>query len=113
MDQNLPVNRHRAKFKKCGPTLIGLVLLAFVNLAFAASGSDELGDGMCSLTSVLTGKWLFGITMLSMLGGGTTLMFGAEISEAMKKLVGILTIFGLILSFAGLIRTIFPSVMGC
>ncbi|MES2879225.1 MAG: TrbC/VirB2 family protein, partial [Pseudomonadota bacterium] len=54
-----------------------------------ADGGDELGDGLCQLVNILTGKYLFSLTVLAILGSVSALIFGAEMSEGLKKIVGI------------------------
>lgn len=85
---------------------VGLSLLAISTCAYAA---DPLGDGVCKLVTLLTGKYLFGISILATLGGGSVVLFGGEISDGLKKLVTIITIVGIILSMTSLLTMIFSQ----
>lgn len=87
---------------------VGIVLLMFSTGAFAQS-SDPMGDGICKLVNILTGKWLFGFTILATLGAGSALLFGAEISDGLKKLATIITIVGMILSMSSLLAMAFQK----
>lgn len=98
-------------FKKQLPVVVGVLLMLAVNTAFAAS-ADELGDGICKIVNLLTGKFLFGISVLSMVGGGAALLFGAELTDGVKKMVTIVTIVGMILSFGGILSMAFNSLSG-
>lgn len=89
-------------FKKHLPTVVGVLLMAAFNVAFAAGG-DELGGGVCTLVNLLTGKYLFGTAVLAMVAGGLALLFGAELTDGVKKMVTIVTIVGMILSFGGVL----------
>ena len=70
---------------------IGFALMFASNGAFADAG-DELGDGLCQLVNILTGKYLFSLTILAIIGSISSLIFGAEMSEGLKKIVGIIAI---------------------
>lgn len=85
---------------------VGLSLLCISSAAYAA---DPLGDGICKVVNLLTGKWLFGFTILATLGGGAVLMFGGEISDGLKKLATIITIVGMILSMSSLLSMAFTA----
>lgn len=80
----------------------GVLLMIVANAAFAAGG-DELGNGICQVVNLLTGKFLFGIAMLAMVGGGAALLFGAELTDGIKKMVTIVAIVGMIVSFGGIL----------
>ncbi|WP_304350903.1 TrbC/VirB2 family protein [Comamonas testosteroni] len=110
-----PVPAPQKKFnaqslRKFAPTLVvGTLALLTSEMAMA----DELGDGICKLVELLTGKWLFGIAVLAMLAGGAALIFGAELTDGVKKMVTIITIVGMIVSFGNVLVMVFPSVSGC
>ena len=100
---------------KCAPMLvIGMVLLLTGEAAFAQS-ADELGDGICQVVNLLTGKYLFGLAVLAMVAGGSALVFGAELTDGVKKMVTIVTIVGMILSFGSLLSLAYSkfSSVGC
>lgn len=84
----------------------GIGFLFFSTGSFAA---DEIGGGVCSIVNILTGKWLFGFTMLAILGGGAAILFGAEISDGIKKLATIVTVVGLILGSSQLLSLAFSK----
>lgn len=91
--------------------LVGLMLMAFGSPALAAltGDTDALGTGICSLVNVLTGKWLFGFSILALLGGGAALMFGGEISDMMKKVATLFTVVGIILVGSAILTKLFAT----
>lgn len=86
---------------------VGLCLFALSHGAFAAG--DELGDGVCGLVNLLTGKWLFGFTILAIIAGGAGLLMGGEISDGVKKIATIITVVGLILGASSILALAFKS----
>ena len=110
-----PVQALEKKFnlqslKKFAPTLVvGTVALLTSEMALA----DELGGGICKLVDLLTGKWLFGIAVLAMLAGGAALIFGAELTDGVKKVVTIISIVVMIVAFGNILTMVFPSLTGC
>lgn len=70
---------------------------------------DAMGDGVCKIVTLLTGKWLFGFALLSTIGGGAAILFGAEITEGIKKLATIVTVVGLILGMTSLLGAAFSA----
>lgn len=89
--------------------IVTALLIGCMVLTEPAFAADELGGGICELVNLLTGKWLFGIAVLAMLGAGSALMFGAELSDGVKKLVTIVTIVGMILSFSSILAMAFSK----
>lgn len=87
---------------------IGICLMVASASAFAQS-SDELGNGICKLVGLLTGKWLFGFAILATLGAGAALLFGAEMTDGIKKLATIISIVGLILSMGSILAFAFTK----
>lgn len=106
-----------SRFKKYGPTIVALALMLTAGAAFAAGASDadELGGGVCRVVNLLTGKWLFGTAVLSMVAGGVALLFGAELTDLVKRIVTIVTIIGAILSFGGILSLAYNAMSsaGC
>lgn len=100
--------------KRILPQLLILSLLVAASAARAA-GEDELGDGICKVVNLLTGKFLFGIAVLAMVAGGGALLFGAELTDGVKKVVTIVAIVGMIVSFGGILSFAFNSMAsaGC
>ena len=88
-----------------------LVMVSGGVFAQSANGG-ELGDGICKLVGVLTGKWLFGFTILATLGAGAALLFGGEITDGMKKIATIITIVGIILVTSSLLTMAFTKFNG-
>lgn len=88
---------------------IGLVMGLVSTGALAA---DELGDGICSLVNVLTGKWLFGGSILAILAGGVPIMLGAEMTDLIKKIFTIVTVLGLILGATSILTLAFSKFSG-
>ncbi len=95
--------KHKATGNQNWP-LVGLCLLAISTAAYAA---DPLGDGICKVVELLTGKYLFGTAVLATLGGGTVVLFGGEISDGLKKLVTVITVVGMILAVGGILSYIY------
>jgi len=98
--------------QRYGTTLIAGVLFLLACDGAIASNGDELGDGICQVVQVLTGKFLFGISIVAMLAGGAALLFGAEITDGVKKAITIITIVGLILAFGGILAFAFQRFGG-
>lgn len=71
-------------------------LVMISNQAFAA-GVDP-GVAICKLFSLLSGKWLFGMGMLAIFGGGAAILFGGEITDGLKKVATIVLVIGLIVA---------------
>lgn len=102
------------KLSKYAPQLaIGMLLLLTGEVALAQG--DELGYGICKVVNLLTGKFLFGISVLAMVAGGAALLFGAELTDGVKKMVTIVAIVGMILSFGGILSMAYSSLSsaGC
>lgn len=85
---------------------VGLTLLLASSGAFA---QDAMGDGICKLVTLLTGKWLFGFTILATLGAGAALLFGGEITDGLKKITTIISIVGIILATSSILTMAFSS----
>lgn len=85
---------------------VGVMLLL---VSTGASAADELGDGVCKLVAFLTGKWLFGITLLATAGAGATVMWGAEISDLLKNVAKIITVVGVILGMSSILSMAFTA----
>lgn len=86
--------------------IVGVMLLL---VSTGASAADELGDGVCKLVEFLTGKWLFGITLLATVGAGATVMWGAEISDMLKNIAKVITVVGVILGMSSILSLAFAS----
>lgn len=106
-NHNLNSNHSVASVGKIA-LIVGLGLLMVSTGAFAQS-ADPMGDGICKLVNLLTGKWLFGFTILATLGAGSALLFGAEISDGLKKLATIITVVGMILAMSSLLSMAFQK----
>jgi type IV secretory pathway VirB2 component (pilin) len=95
---------------------VGLMMMAVASpvLAQATSGAtDSLGDGICKLVTLLTGKWLFGFTILATLGAGAALLFGGEITDGLKKIATIISIVGIIMATSSILTMAFSSMTSC
>lgn len=104
MNQNTGKSVNHARLQTV--MMVGVVLLLTSTGALAA---DELGDGVCNLVHFLTGKWLFGITLLATAGAGATVMWGAEISDLLKNVAKIITVVGVILGMASILSLAFSA----
>jgi hypothetical protein len=87
-------------------------VLALVMGMSSAYAADEIGNGMCNLVNILLGKWLFGFTILAMLGGGAVVLFGGEISDGIKKIASIVSIVGMIVGFGQLLSALYSKFGG-
>lgn len=95
-----------------GAVALAMGLMFFSGGVLADSGTDELGSGICKLVGVLTGKWLFGFAMLAVLGAGAALLFGAEMTDGLKKIATIISVVGLILVAGGILSLAFTKFQG-
>lgn len=94
--------------------LIWSVVLA-IGLGLSSTGAladDQMGAGICSLVKLLTGKWLFGFTILATLGAGAALLFGAEMTDGLKKIATIITVVGMILGMSSILSMAFTAFGG-
>ena len=91
--------------------LVGMALLMASQGALAAE--DALGGGICKLVNLLTGKWLFGFTILATIGAGAALLFGGEITDGLKKIATIISIVGIILATSSILSMAFSSMTAC
>ena len=90
-----------------------LMCVAAPALAQSAMGAgDELGDGICKVVNILTGKWLFGGAVLATIGGLVGIIFGGEISDGIKKVATIVTILGLCVGIPGILAFAFKKFAG-
>lgn len=87
--------------------LCGTALMMAAGSAHAQAGGEELGGAICQLVDILTGKWLFGFTILATLGSGAALLFGGEITDGLKKIATIISIVGIILATSSILSKIF------
>ena len=87
--------------------LSGVALMLASGAARAQAGGEELGGAVCALVTILTGKWLFGFTILATLGSGAALLFGGEITDGLKKIATIISIVGIILATSSILSKIF------
>lgn len=100
---------------RTGMTKKNVLIVVAVTLAMMSTGAfaaDEIGGGICNFVNMLTGKWLFGFTMLAILGGGAAILFGAEISDGIKKIATIVTVVGLILGSSQILTLAFSRFNG-
>lgn len=86
--------------------------LGMLLMSTGAHASDEMGDSICKLVNLLTGKWLFGFTILATLGAGAALLFGAEMTDGLKKLATIITVVGMILAMSSILSMAFTKFAG-
>ncbi len=87
------------------PICVGLGLLLLSQGAMA----EDMGDGLCGFYNKFVGKTLFGVTLLSIVGGGLGTLFGGEMSDFLKILAKIVMVIGVILGGAGVITAAFAA----
>lgn len=109
---NATESKRNQTLKQYAPLAVAAVLILACNGAFAASG-DELGDGVCALVKMLQGKFVIGTAILAMIGSGLALLFGAELTDGIKRAVTIVAVVGFIVSFGGILTRVFPTLTGC
>lgn len=88
-------------------------MAAMLLLTSHAALADELGNGLCDVVQIFTGKVMFSITMLATIGAGLAVLFGAELSEFIKKVASIIAIVGIIMILGQLLTKAFPKLVGC
>lgn len=89
--------------------LVVVIVAASLALVSMGASADEMGDGICKLVKTLTGKWLFGFTILATLGAGAALLFGAEMTDGLKKLATIISVVGMILAMSTILTAAFTA----
>lgn len=92
--------------------MFGMALALVSTGAMAAMTADAMGTGICSLVTILTGKWLLGFAVLSVIGAGVALLFGGEMTDGLKKVATIIAIVGLILAASSILTTVFGAFGG-
>jgi hypothetical protein len=104
----------RKLLKKYGPAAFQVALIFGARSAMA-DGGDELGGGICNVVNLLMGKWVFGSALGAMIASGTALLFGAELTEMLKRTLTIVAGVGFIVSFGGLLTLAYSklSSAGC
>lgn len=75
-----------------GQWALTVAMLAVSGVAMAAIGSygsagssDPMGDGICWFVGLITGKWIFGISVICLVATAGSFMAGVEMNEFMKK----------------------------
>lgn len=92
--------------------MVAVILAASLALVSTGAWADEMGDGICKLVNLLTGKWLFGFTILATLGAGAALLFGAEMTDGLKKVATIISVVGMILAMSSILSLVFSKFGG-
>jgi pheromone shutdown protein TraB len=85
------------------------VFLVLFMMCSGAHAQTELASGVCSWVKVLTGKWLFGFSVLGFVGGFVVLIFGGEMTEGVKKVATLMSIIAIILSAPALLALAFSK----
>lgn len=73
-------------------------------------GSDPLGDGMCNVVKLFTGKWAFGLVVAGLIGIGSAIIFGSEMNELLKKVITWVAAAALVIGGSGLVSKLIPSI---
>jgi len=93
--------------KKYGPAAFQVALVFGTRAALAqsttSSGTDDLGGGLCTVINLLMGKWTFGLAMGAMLASMGALLFGAELTDMVKKALTVITGVGFLVAFGGIL----------
>lgn len=63
-------------------TVVAMAVFSGVALA---GGDDPMGTGMCKFVTMVTGKWVYGVGVVGLVGVALTFIFGVEMNEFMKK----------------------------
>lgn len=114
VEVKMPVKKVRSPRSDFWTATVVLSALCLVSGPAFAQAADTLGGGICAMVTLLTGKWLFGFTILATLGAGAALLFGGEITDGLKKIATIISIVGIILATASMLTMAFgASVTAC
>lgn len=97
----------RMSEKKQWAIAFGLSLLVYQGYAVGA----DLGDGMCKVVDIFTGKVIIAITTVAFVASGLGVLFGGELNDFMKGVVKTIFIFSGIL-FGGQMLNLVASAMG-
>lgn len=95
-------------------TAVFIALATFTSAAFAATNydtSDPMGSGICYFVGMITGKWIFGVSVLAFIGCMLSFMSGVEMNEFMKKLASVFAVITGLLAGVNIIKA-FASFFG-
>lgn len=92
--------------------MVVVMFMAYAGAAFAGS-SDPLGNGICKVVELLTGKWAFGLSVMALVGVAAAFLFGVEMNEVMKKIAVFITAVAFLIGGASVLTYVFPSMTGC
>ncbi|MDZ4153604.1 TrbC/VirB2 family protein [Methylicorpusculum sp.] len=92
--------------------MVTMAVAVTFGLMSTGAYADEMGDGVCKLVNLLTGKWLFGFAILATLGAGAALLFGAEMTDGLKKVATIISVVGMILAMSSILKLAFTAFGG-
>jgi type IV secretory pathway VirB2 component (pilin) len=74
---------------------IGMALLMQHFGVFAA----DMGDPLCDVSNMLTGKTMLGVMFFAVIGGGMGVFFGGEMTDFLKIIAKLILVVGIILAF--------------
>lgn len=96
-------------------TVIILAACLYAGAAGAAGGnydmSDPMGSGICYFVGMITGKWIFGVSVIAFVACMLSFMSGVEMNEFMKKLASTFAVITGLLAGVNIIKA-FASFFG-
>lgn len=87
---------------------IGVCLSLLATAALAQTG-DPMGNGICQLVLMFTGKVAFGLSVLGLMGVFIPYLFGIELNEFMKKMSSFVIVVCAIFGGTALLRMLLQS----
>lgn len=89
-------------------TVIGMAVYA--GLAFSGT-DDPMGDGMCYFVNMLTGKWVFGASVICFVGVALTFIKGVEMNDFVSKVASAVAVVSFLLAAAKMVK-VFAGLFG-
>ena len=87
----------------------GLLMVSSGAMAQEVVTGDSMGNSMCKVIEIFTGKYLFAFSVLAVVGAGLALLFGGEITDGLKKIATIIAIVGMIMMGTFIMGKIVPQ----
>ena len=89
-------------------TVVAMVMFSGVALA---TGDDPMGTGMCKFVTMVTGKWVYGVGVVGLVGVALTFIFGVEMNEFMKKVASAVAALSFMMAAPKMVA-VFASLFG-
>lgn len=85
---------------------VAMAMATLLYAGVALAQEDPMGDGMCYFVNMLTGKWVFGASVIGIIATGLTFISGVEMNEFVKKLASAVLVVSLLLAATSIVRAI-------